>query len=403
MAKQQKEKKEDKGEFAEEDMHEGHANANIALLSQMGELKAKIFRNAVFNDIAELKPLEIGQGGSQEPFNLVSYRHELEESGVYNCSGNLWWCNVLSLGMPHIHTNLQNINTIKSQFMATAAKCDLKEMVIQVDDITKDPQADGLFGKMKLLSCEEFPFAFMQKVCEDIDGEDLEFMLAHKKTMLTVKLEFRHFKSEKKRNHWMIDYREKVVGHGDAAARTPLQRAEEIAKKRRDILGQQDSKRKIGAKVVQKHIEKEYEGVQWGPSSDRINFNSVDVLLTLFDRMFSDSSCREIVIKGEEFFAGKGDTKKSPFHSLTKLEAVVKKAKALKNVKWYLNQMLWAVSERQLDAGEIAANYLLGKHKRGNMGLVDHWLFQRDVAMHMRESLKDVAPQDWSQSSTRAH
>ena len=137
--KAKKEKKEDKGEFAEEDMHEGHANANIALLSQMGELKAKIFRNAVFNDIAELKPLEIGQGGSQEPFNLVSYRHALEESGVYNCSGNLWWCNVLSLGMPHIHTNLQNINNIKSQFMATAANCDLKEMVIQVDVITKDP------------------------------------------------------------------------------------------------------------------------------------------------------------------------------------------------------------------------------------------------------------------------
>ena len=38
--------------------------------------------------------------------------------------------------------------------------------------------------------------------------------------------------------------------------------------------------------------------------------------------------------------------------------------------------------------------YLLGKHKRGNMTLVVHWLFQRDVAMHMRESLKDVAPED---------
>jgi hypothetical protein len=395
MPKEKKAKKADaKKEHgdAQFEMHEVAAIANVGLLGDMAQLKAKVLRQPQFNDVEHLLPLGIGEGASQEPFNLQSYKTSLRDTGFYSCSGNFWWGDFLSLGMPHIHSNVQSIKNVKAQFMTSASACDLKELVVQVDDITLDPLAQGV--PFRLLSCEEFPWAYLQQVEEDIKADDQVAMDIHLKKMLTTKIEFRHFKSDKQRDHWMIDYREKLVGAGDAAARTPLQRAEEIAKKRKDILAVQDSKRRVGAKTVLEHIEREYEGINWAPSSDRVNFNSVDVLLTLFDRMCSDGLCREIVVRGEEYFAAKGDLKKSPFHSYSKLESVIKKGKTLKNVQWCLHQMLFVVVEKQLDAGEITSNNLTGKQRPGNVGLVDFWLYKRDLATQMQGVLVGVALED---------
>ena len=50
--------------------------------------------------------------------------------------------------------------------MTSASAFDLKELVVQVDDITLDPLAQG--APFRLLSCEEFPWVYLQQVEEDI-------------------------------------------------------------------------------------------------------------------------------------------------------------------------------------------------------------------------------------------
>lgn len=406
MPREKKAKKEikdnnEKGEKDELQLGKGDAqpvsNPNLVLLEHVSAMREKVLQHPMFNDLEYASPLSIGDGGRQEPWDFTACQTSLTENGVYVCGGNLFWNRFTSLGMPHVHTNLQSISNVKNQFMREAGQCDLREVVLQVVDPEKDPRIAGedSFVKMRLLSCEEFVIAFLEKVCEDMDqlsGKEAdEALKKHKKTILTTTMEFRFFqKGPAGRDFFCINYREKLVGHGDTAARTPLQRSEEISKKRHDILKLQDSKRKVGAQVVFDAISKEYAGIQWAPSSDKINFNAVDVLLTLHDRMFSDTVCRDIVVRGEEYFAMKGEIKKSPFHSYSKLEALVKKAKDIKSIKWSLNQMLFVIQEKYLDAGEVTHNNLLGKHKPGNVGLVETWLFKRSIAVYCQEHLKSL-------------
>ncbi len=87
------------------------------------------------------------------------------------------------------------------------------------------------------------------------------------------------------------------------------------------------------------------------PSSDEITLAYVDASLTCTDRLFKYPSCREIVLQGERFFTSKGAEKKSPYHSIYKLEGFVKKGKTQANIEWGLAQTLYAIQEGHYDVG----------------------------------------------------
>ena len=165
--------------------------------------------------------------------------------------------------------------------------------------------------------------------------------------ILSTDIEFRHFKDAKERNWWIINEREAIVGKGDIAARSALQRVEEVMSKRAELqavkphaAGNKD--KKVSTKDLCLALLQQYDNIKWAASTDPMTASVIDTCCTIHDRLLCHDTCRMIVLKAERFFAEKGLSKKSPF-TLGKMEHIIKNSRNKKLIEWSLSSMLFEV------------------------------------------------------------
>ena len=84
--------------------------------------------------------------------------------------------------------------------MLPAGKCDLGTIIVDVEDITKDPS----FGRLLLLSCEEPLLSYIDRLYEDFQEGDEATLERHVNLILSTEIDFRHFKSKAERDLFVI-------------------------------------------------------------------------------------------------------------------------------------------------------------------------------------------------------
>ena len=359
-------------------------NVNAKTLADVNAKLQTIYQHDTLKSVKTLPPKEISDtagSGHQEPFRLASYLVSMRQNKKYRCGGNFFWGNFLKMANPRVHTNeAARENAALTLFSdMTSSTSDLPDLILEVLDPTQDPapllESTG-FG---LLGPEELYWGYLDKLAADCENGSRSLIKVHLGKILSCSVEFRYFDDPDDRKWFIINYREKLVGQGDIAQRTPMQRAAEIAIER-EGLSKGTGKKRISAAAVSNQISTVWsQKFQKAPSSDEITLAYVDASLTCTDRLFKYPSCREIVLQGERFFTSKGAEKKSPYHSIYKLEGFVKKGKTQANIEWGLAQTLYAIQEGHYDVGEVGLDNLTGKRRPGNKGLLDIFFYKRQV------------------------
>ena len=134
------------------------------------------------------------------------------------------------------------------------------------------------------------------------------------------------------------------------------------------------------AEVWSKHVET-------SPMSESITTSYIDAALTVYDRLLSIDEAKAIVLDAEERWGVK-----SPWDSVYKLEAVIKKCgraspQTTKKLLWVLGCVTDTVLYLELSPGQISVRALSGKGQPGGKGLVDYWLYKGCLRTHLTNTL----------------
>ena len=378
-------------------------NPNADLFAEYDKKISRILEHHLFTHLCTTMPLLINTDGTSAaakaqsnhmaPYELSLYRGAMRSKNKYKCGGNAMWANFLKVAQPAVHVCPMAVKNARKQFMGENANCDLRDIVVEVVDITTDPAE--LFGHFPLLSPEEIPLAYIDQLHDDVVNGNEAVLKKHVSLILSTEIEFRHFKDAKTRNWWVINEREAIVGKGDIAARSALQRCEEVMSKRAEVAASKPSSGSKGQKVSAKDlvgaIARQYEQISWAVSTEAITFTQIDACCTIHDRMLCHPNCRATVVKAETFFAEKGLSTKSPF-SLGKLEHIIKKARSPQKIEWALASMLFDCEQLGVDPGELSENALSGKHRPGNLSVIQTWTFCHELGVEIKRAVAAVDP-----------
>ena len=209
---------------------------------------------------------------------------------------------MFQFAQPSVHVRAQSIVNAKKQFMLPGGNCNLGTIIVDVEDIIKEP----VYGHLPLLSSEELVLAYIERLHEDIQDGDETTLKHHVNLILGVEIEFRHFKCKAERDLFVINEREAVVGRGEIAIRSMMQRVEDIIGKRNFLTAA--AKKKPSAKELHEALAKQYERVNWASSTEPVNLNVIDTAATIEDRVLNNLRCRELIMKAETFFSSKASS-----------------------------------------------------------------------------------------------
>lgn len=122
------------------------------------------------------------------------------------------------------------------------------------------------------------------------------------------------------------------------------------------------------------------ENVKLASHAEPVKTSYVDAVQTVWKRLMSDKECKGMIMWQD----AQGCT---VFDSVYKLEALVKKAGALSNIKFCVSYILDQVMNDGAAPGEFAVRQLSGKGLPGGKGKIDMCLAKKELS----QALKDYA------------
>ena len=133
-------------------------------------------RNQVFTNLHSSNPLPIqdkDETGVQSPFDLAEYRMAIKKKGLYRCSGNLFWLNMLS----------RQVQTPRSRSVVNCAEhyfpdpeaAFMRTVTVLIPgwetDVLEDPMTAR--GRLLALSPLEVAHGFVSRVASELEPGSL--------------------------------------------------------------------------------------------------------------------------------------------------------------------------------------------------------------------------------------
>jgi hypothetical protein len=205
-------------------------------------------------------------------------------------------------------------------------------------------------------------------------------LVTFRRLLLTVPMRFRVIASEEERMFAHLNLREKITGAHASMSRSATQRIYEVCQWRDTRTKRQGSQNATPEKLAQVWNEQ----VKMAQTSEPVTASYMHMAFRLWEQLLIFPSCREVILWAERQWG-----KANPFDSITKLEAVVIKAKgSVESAEWLLSSMIFYVKRGFMTSGELSVRTLTGKGA-GNRGVMDMWLLKRGVMHHLSATVLD--------------
>ena len=325
----------------------------------------------LFHHIVLDEPLQIHQGGSQEPFHTDACKAALSgAAGVYTCGINLFWCNPLwapAMDVPIRDCAMQNLMDRHFQHPANMPHA----MCIALED-GETPLA--VRGSWRLLTPEEVLHAMVGAIARDISRQaGPEVLAAWKRLALSTTAQLRVFSGPDARLHRAMQLRENLAQDDDAMSRSTVQRIYEIASLRR-----LQTERREDASVAR--IAELYKDLK-----NSITRSFVDTAFTLYSRVLSIPAAERLLLRMDN-----KPKAENPFNSVHKLQVILNRAHRDQDLLlWLLHAIAHMVERLNIPAGhtDLSMGGLTGKTEHGHRGTLDLLAFKRDAQLYIFSKL----------------
>ena len=214
--------------------------------------------------------------------------------------------------------------------------------------------------------------------------------------MLTVTLASEKLDSEDERFWRALNLRESLVQAHSSMTRTVVQRIFEMMafiKRREAISGRLSPPRIVELYKANAHLASTTEAVTVG---------FIDAAVTVWNRCLADEAVRSMVLDVEKTLHTK-----TPFDSVYKLEAIVKKGGTEAGVKWIIASIADAILDGKITSAEFSLKALSGKGVAGGKGYCDLALYKREIADYLPKWAHSVklssATRDLLQAMLESH
>ena len=356
---------------------------NLLIHDAMSAIKA----HSVFSGVENAAPLKMANnaGGSQAPYCSTDYQHAMNGAGHYVCGGNFWWQDPLYTPCPGVPMNVTRVEKMSGHLFLEPAPFP----VIMTIGMGTSHMPDQHFGALPRCTPEEFVHAFILAVHRDIKlGANDEVLHAWRRMMLSIPYRFETHASRERIFFRAFALREELVTAHAVVARTAFQRIYEIA--RFKTMAEQDMGRPLSASDV----ASVYRARASTCGGETFSPGFVDNALTVFDRALKLPEVRNMITQMEDLHGSA-----SPFNSITKLYAIVKRAKPPTSTMSPDEALLWLfgwVTDLVLSGAftpeDLTVRVLSGEQaKPSNPGILALAMLKLGVLRHMVEVMMPAA------------
>ena len=226
---------------------------------------------------------------------------------------------------------------------------------------------------LEMLSPPEYAWAFLFAIEQAINNDATDGELqAFRRVALTFTLRLEIVESRTER-HWRAHrLRQGDTQVGDVAKQTPVQCMYSVMATK--ALLEKTAGKDLGAEATCKAWQ---ENVKMASSSEPMKTAYIDAVLTIWNRCMDDAVCRHLIVWQ--------DTQRQPiFDSIYKLEAIIKKAQALPNIRYSLGYLIDMVYNQNTSAGEFAVRQISGRGLAGGKGKIDMILAKKELSQCLK-------------------
>ena len=344
-------------------------NLNSEHFNELRDAYNTIMGHQLFAGIHKLKPLHINAGGHTGAFKRQDFDLAMEQKGTYISGANLLWLNLWWSATPGMPLSRSGIRALRQRWFQEARDTFPFQVVIAVTE-EHSPRNDDCHGHLKLMSPEEPIHALLLSVAQDIrDGKDDATLNLWKTCILTCCAEFKKCANDGDIFCGAQNLRQKIGTEFDSMYLSPVQ-SMFVIMHFRETFG-----KTLSAKALSAEYNKKINTSQMG---DPVSDTFVDTVATVWDRVFSNAVCREVIMWAEETWR-----KRSPYNSIYKIEAYCRKAgRDVSRLQWCLKHMNDMVMRNFIDPN-VSLAQLTGKGIRGSggKGIIDLILAKYD-ALH---------------------
>ena len=258
----------------------------------------------------------------QAVFKLEEYQASIKNHKVYESAFNFWGaCHTLApqRGSPY---NMMKIGWLRDKFFKQP-RLDFPGTITVAVRSDENPLAS--FGSLMLISPPEICHAFLLSVAEhvtlNVADDDL---MVWRTCMLTVSFKFLQIDGNDARYWRPLQVREDAGLFGDAVKRTAVQRGYDVM----EVKAMLETARahQLGADAC---VSAWKANVELAPNSELVKVSFMDACFAVWNRLMSDPTCSALVLSAELL-------QPSPFDSIYKLEAIVKKARTESCILFFL-------------------------------------------------------------------
>lgn len=118
-------------------------------------------------------------------------------------------------------------------------------------------------------------------------------------------------------------------------------------------------------------------------SSEEIKEGFIDACLTVWHRAACDASVRRLIVSADSAFVP------SPFDSIYKLEAVVKRCGSLSNIRWALAGIVDMIKFHNVCSAEFVMKKYTGRGEPGGKGVLDLLLSKQELGRAITQHAVD--------------
>ena len=349
----------------------------------------RIMAHEVFESVASMKPLPIGEGGTEAPFDGKAFKSAIDREGSYKSAGSFWWVRQhrCAGGFAKVPINQSAIDNLSSYHFTSVPAKFPSDIVVAVDsDSTIE------FGKLDRLSPDELEHAFIFAIARQIDaGATNEELLAWRRVSLTVTISFEQIENETERLWRAVRLREQLTANFQNMARTALQRIYEVV----EVRNRADT-HAGGTGVSAQSLAAMYndKGKLVGES---MTANFIEQALTVHKVLLSNDTACKIVRDADEKWQ-----QNSPFNSVTKLHTIVVKSKDATDsdlLIWILQTIIFLIDYKLVTAGELSLRVLqqqrglldlLAVKEKMKQYLLDAWIPDLGMSFANKDTLRTV-------------
>ena len=387
---------------------------NNAIYLALKDDRDAVLTHKVFAKIGDAPPLGIKghdglkrsvnertqKGGSRDAFTHSKCTAAMEDVGTYECSGNIFWLNLMHNNAPSTPLIANSINTIMRTTFASPSPVD-DMLDVALDDPTDDASTQK--GGLEAVSPEEQIIAFVKSIARDVrlheEGKlDVEVLKRWKNHVLTAPMRFQVLRRGEDRFARNATLRQKLKGKSRTLVRTTFQLFLDIGafKHNREA----DGKTKLTHLATLELWRKKVACFEDGSPDNAFTEGHIDTACTVAEKILKNKELHKALMDADEKWGVGG-----PLHGWTKYQIIINKCGSNKpdNIAWTIFSILDYCNAQFCKPADISCN-ALAPSRGGAVGFIRlflakklikewmlHWMertgFPSAVLTYMRDAL----------------